>query len=139
MSLSQDPTNILMWSHYANFHKGMCLGFYNKTVTYAVKYSDEYPEIDFRLPDPNIRGLQMFKVINSKSKIWEYEKERRMVFISGTPSEVRYPGELFLIIFGVKTPQAEIKKVKSIVKDPDVLFWQCEFVPGQYRLDFTSI
>lgn len=27
VSLSKSPTNLLMWSHYANEHKGVCIGF----------------------------------------------------------------------------------------------------------------
>lgn len=134
--LSQDPANILMWSHYADFHKGMCLGFYHETLTYAVNYSDEFPRIDFKNNDPKLKGLQMYRVIHSKSKQWEYEKERRITLTPGTRSEQTYPGELFLIIFGLRTPIEDIRKVRSRIKDPSVIFWQCKYIANQYNLGF---
>lgn len=36
LSLSEINDNILMWSHYANYHKGVCLGFKTKKLNNMV-------------------------------------------------------------------------------------------------------
>jgi len=49
------PDDILMWSHYADSHRGICLGFcgrdkaqdLNDVGLYPVVYTEEYPELDF--------------------------------------------------------------------------------------------
>jgi len=137
--LSEEPLNILMWSHYAAQHKGMCIGFTNELVTYPVIYSDDFPQIDLTNSDDVIRGLQMLKVINSKSSAWSYEKERRIALVPNSPSEVRYPGKLCMIAFGVNTPQSDIEKVKAIVDRKDVKYYKCGFELNQYKLKLDSI
>lgn len=136
--LTSDPDNLLMWAHYADFHKGMCLGFYNNTLSYAINYSNEFPKIDFN-GDYSQKVHSLVKILFTKSKEWEYEQERRMVFFKDTPSEIRYPGELFLVIFGMRTEQSQIDEIKAIVNDKDVLYWKCKIVPGHYKIDFDPV
>src|SRR5690625_3874024 len=93
--------------------------------------------IELKNNDTKLRRLKMYRVIHSKSKQWEYEKERRITLTPGTRSEQTYPGELFLIIFGLRTPIEDIRKVRSRIKDPSVIFWQCKYIANQYKLAFT--
>lgn len=57
LSLSEIPDNILMWSHYANNHEGMCLEFDPRLHPSAfprlnpVRYQDVYPYIPTFFPD----------------------------------------------------------------------------------------
>lgn len=46
------PNNILMWSHYADRHRGLCLGFsidkpLGELGIYPVEYSETYPPLTF--------------------------------------------------------------------------------------------
>src|SRR5262249_53331053 len=49
LCLSECPDDILLWSHYADSHRGLCLEFdvagYSEVFPrlHAVKYQDEYP------------------------------------------------------------------------------------------------
>lgn len=51
-SFAGDPLNILMWSHYATYHEGVCLQFElardPKTFAKAlpVNYTDDYPKVN---------------------------------------------------------------------------------------------
>ena len=72
---SQKNDSILMWSHYANSHKGFCLEYDFKmlkeliTLPLPVKYCNDLPnDIDDKL-----------KLIFTKSKEWSYEEEWRLV------------------------------------------------------------
>ncbi|HGY1053520.1 TPA: DUF2971 domain-containing protein, partial [Aeromonas salmonicida subsp. pectinolytica] len=42
VSLSRNNTNILMWSHYADSHKGFCIGFSRQNNYFKVAESVRY-------------------------------------------------------------------------------------------------
>ena len=69
----------LMWSHYADHHKGICLEFAtnNDVVCAALKveYCDEYPFLD--LSDDSAE--QNLLPLISKSSNWAYEDEYRLI------------------------------------------------------------
>jgi Protein of unknown function (DUF2971) len=80
--LSEIPDNILMWSHYSDSHKGVCLQFKadkERTIfweAFKVTYQEEYPKV-------NIMDMgnktQFFDLFATKSNSWEYEQERRII------------------------------------------------------------
>lgn len=78
---SEDPRNILMWSHYANFHQGVAFQFDvsldPKVFLHAVRlnYSDDYPLIEWTNLDHNVLKPGLL----TKFKKWEYEKELRII------------------------------------------------------------
>ena len=57
LCLSECPDDILLWSHYADSHRGLCLEFdvagYSGVFPrlHAVKYANEYPDISSDFPD----------------------------------------------------------------------------------------
>lgn len=83
--LSEDSDNILMWSHYAQYHQGVVIGFdpcqLNSMTGYEihkVRYSDKRPLMTFQgngVPaHEDIVGI-----IASKAKLWSYENEWRIL------------------------------------------------------------
>jgi hypothetical protein len=113
--LSKVPDNILMWSHYASSHSGICLQFEGNVdiksifqVAYDVKYTDEYPVIDFTT-DPKDWLLE--KGLLTKAKDWEYEREYRII-CDANLKKIKFPPEsLTGIIFGLKTSTEHRKLV----------------------------
>lgn len=82
LSLSANPDNILMWSHYAQSHEGFVIEFdgdhdYFSYGTFPIDYEDERPFLDVT------RFGQDASVLYTKSKDWKYEAEYRktMVFV----------------------------------------------------------
>lgn len=80
--LSTDKANILMWSHYGDEHKGMCIEFDMNImrkaglIAYEVQYEpNEYETIYFC--DNEID--QFRKVALHKAPCWDYEKEYRII------------------------------------------------------------
>lgn len=100
---SQSPTNFLMWSHYSDFHKGICIGYSTLKKT---EKNIVYLEInDNQIESLNFEDLQYLPVIKvdyddkiqyefnqltqstealgqlvlKKSNIWKYEKEWRIL------------------------------------------------------------
>ena len=79
-SATREP--LLLWSHYAAGHRGLCVGFRQQEagglLSYAkeVKYQNEYPTVRAYLDDDPAR---FDKVVLTKSMCWAYEREWRVV------------------------------------------------------------
>ena len=82
LSMSTIWDNILMWGHYANCHKGFCIGLYEKNLRESnafgrggiVNYQNEFPKIN-PLDDIIEKSFTQthFKALN-----WQYESEFRL-------------------------------------------------------------
>lgn len=99
-SFSENVNSMLMWSHYANYHKGFCIeypikelsfGDYVSRFMYPVIYSDKiFDNTDQVILGP---GHEKFNVLRmnlaglTKSDVWSYEKEWRLLFSSGILKE----------------------------------------------------
>jgi hypothetical protein len=86
LCFSANWTNPVLWSHYANRHEGICLGFDLKSGrVQRVEYEDErlLETLDdnddpFSMPE----ALQL-RLLRTKSRHWEYEEElRRFINLS---------------------------------------------------------
>jgi len=135
------PKSFLMWSHYADSHRGACLEFDTKklyekmsglatnaispdnpisyTFPFKVRYIRKLPKFNAQEDD------DFFKWIVSKSKIWKYEDEVRMFYAAsketlervGNENEVilPFPFEyLTKIIFGNLVGAEQITLIKDI-------------------------
>lgn len=119
----------MLWSHYADKHKGVCLGFdVKEDLLEEVKYADEL--LKARLGDdedpPLIpEELQQLLMV-TKFRHWEYEDEvRRFVQLSEATKE----GELFFwpfdekmslheVILGPRCPSSELEPIRKLVSCP---------------------
>jgi hypothetical protein len=142
ISFTESPQNILMWSHYAAEHKGICLEFtlndgqaLNDVAIYKVSYERYYPEIDFE-NIWNINGLA--KILLTKSEEWGSEKELRTIRMSGNEL-YDYPVPLSGIIFGLRTSESEKSMIKEILSDKDINFQQIKLADQEYKLKIMSI
>ena len=119
ISLTEDPESILMWSHYADQHKGFCLGFQfsgawlSERGVYPVDYSRQYPELNFA-KIWYVDGLS--KILLTKSEDWKYEKEWRIIKADGEGLN-DYPGELVEVIFGLRTTEEDQEMIRRILND----------------------
>lgn len=83
----EEKDNILLWAHYANCNKGFCIEYSAldllqkfQCFLLPVVYQDSFPV----LPNINeIEALSSYRVaferVSTKSKIWSYEKEWRVI------------------------------------------------------------
>ncbi len=108
LSLSEDPINDLMWSHYAEEHRGYVLGldsthaYFNQKMSPSdelrhlrkVNYTKERPQISLM----NTNGVELFL---SKGMNWQYELEWRIMrpFTEATEIIDRRPYPIFLFSF----------------------------------------
>lgn len=117
-SFGGDPLSILMWSHYASQHRGVCLQFdvardpVNLLLALEVKYSDEYPVInwvrDFYSDNRNFAE----KTLLTKHSGWSYERERRIIVLESARQSYPFkPEALTAIIIGCRADDALIFKL----------------------------
>ena len=84
--LSEAYDSLLMWAHYANDHRGMCVEYelleFNRQLGFSpvpVVYSDERVSIHtIETLERDIQGL-FVESLTSKSPEWSYEKEWRII------------------------------------------------------------
>lgn len=98
---SADPLNILMWSHYANYHGGFVMEFkIEKSVIdntenilptdypFPIFYENTFPRINFPSSQKEIAKLIkthekmsefMKKSLLMKAECWKYEEELRLI------------------------------------------------------------
>ena len=112
---SEDTRNFLMWSHYGSNHTGISLQFQIAqdmlifTHANKVKYSDEYPVIDYL--KNNDLNKAMAQTLFHKSGDWAYEEERRIIHPNGANSYLQFnPCALTALILGCEFKATNVIK-----------------------------
>lgn len=107
--------DILMWSHYADSHKGVCLEFDG-----MAKFMAHAQEVKYSKTREPIRAYHeteeqmMEKALLTKSDRWAYEDEYRLLRYKHGPGLVEFrPHNLTGIILGANADRATIDLVKS--------------------------
>lgn len=152
LSLSEIWDNILMWSHYGDFHKGICVGFYEEKLRASnlfgkggpVVYDDNYPMIypDYSHTISEEDLLQQYYMqTHYKAKDWEYEREYRLMttfFGKADYGErtVVIPDECFAeIVLGVEFPKDKEAELTQIAKAKNIPLYRAVKVPFKFAID----
>lgn len=99
ISLSKDDNNILLWSHYAENHTGVCIGFATDSEPFNLTY-----EVDYQLERPIFRPLAadrtnlMERILLRKASIWHYEEEWRHVRVVSSQRLTDFPPNALISI-----------------------------------------
>lgn len=102
-SVSAIPNNLLLWSHYANSHTGICLGFNTKKLfdncsfssLGPVTYFDKYPNMSLLRDNEDLYYNQIY----NKSIDWHYELEFRYVKIKGADTKAKFTPDIIEEIY----------------------------------------
>ncbi len=137
--LTETRTNTLMWTHYADEHKGYCLEFDATDIdsifigAEEMQYTDEYPVVD-HLNTPND---QMFELtFLTKATKWRYEEEWRLIGAAG-PGLYEYPAHaLKSVTFGLRMEPEDKEQIRNWVKlrPNSVQFFQAVQLSASYEL-----
>lgn len=135
---SEIPNNLLMWSHYADQHKGFVFKFNTMSIEKTLRkefrtilYSDSYVsslDLDawansavFGIPHVNTR--QIHNVLLTKHTDWAYEREWRIYSqfqidetdFTGMHDDIQIPVTAIDSIYaGSRCPQHDFEEVRSI-------------------------
>lgn len=144
--LCPDVNNILMWAHYADSHRGICLEFNVQSDTICgaleVQYRDEFPMTTQYSNDERENLLPLL----AKARAWEYEHEYRLIAQDAdnrTPHDTLLTkgghlklskGALLSVIVGHLGPY---EQVQTLVRRhrPEIQVQRAHLVPNRYQLD----
>jgi hypothetical protein len=148
LSLSEVNNDILMWSHYADCHTGICLQLKipKSNKLYKVQYSQTRPQFFFADAREQDRDDARFRdaiigTLTTKSLHWEYEREWRCIDFDG-PGERPLPERMLTgIIFGCRTSDLDKEMVKAWIEfrgHPIDLFQAVE-KDGEFALEVVEV
>ncbi|NOX47778.1 MAG: DUF2971 domain-containing protein [Chlorobi bacterium] len=127
LSLTGNPLNYLMWSHYGNKHTGYCIGFDKCILNDIVQGVLSPVTYDLRIPKLRLfESIGNFhkKQLATKYKIWDYEEEYRIVKGDASKQVIKYPKEMIKRVYlGCKMKYPNKTKIISFIKSNDI---ECE-------------
>ncbi len=152
-------SNILMWSHYAAGHTGICLQFDTDCDPFSVvdalipiNYKKEIPIVnpliilrtllfDNALKQENEMQKIIFPLLNTKYCCWSYEKEWRLMArnkdvptdMSGWTSDVNEQA-LKAVYLGWKIKHDHEVRILDIVKGSNVEVYKMNIDQGKYSV-----
>lgn len=152
---SKCKDNILMWSHYADGHRGFCLEF--DRLLLQEKCNALVEDIKYKLPTftdfmKNINEINYIpsKILLSKSGHWEYEQEVRMIIFLGSDMQVlglrgrfmSFPPEALTgVIFGCLMTDEDKTTIRNMLsnKIKTTRFYEAKKINNTYELDISPI
>lgn len=147
---SEKWDSILMWTHYADNHRGYCIGFDEKMLRISqlfdkikrVEYSQNYPELDPLNKHKKIDELKYFV----KSLDWEYEKEVRLLnlyldYKTPEPNRIITLDNKFIkeVIIGLNTSKKDREEIISIARDKNIYIWQTIKAEFEFKIERYEI
>ena len=133
--------NLLLWSHYADKHRGFCLEFDTEyepfrlsSKIFPVKYSDKTPIFNpfGILFDKDSK--QFIKAIRTKSCHWAYEEEWRIFHKKGNHEYGIEPEALTGVYFGSMMPYAHKEIISLILRDSPTSLYEMHKEKGKFQV-----
>jgi len=159
--LSENPDSFLMWSHYADSHRGFIIGFDSEHEFFQKPRQDmNYPEIGFLHPveysstRPSAYGnaLTFKQEFLTKSQDWNYEREHRIIRPLDEHECITPDGNCYLFAFppesvkevllGANMENDERTKVQTILSAPDwhdVTLRQARLDKQEFKLHYDIV
>jgi hypothetical protein len=157
LCLTETRSSPLMWAHYANSHRGICVGFDRDGLEevgthihdsrgfgshiYKVQYCHELPVFDTADPPP--QGEMVRRAVRTKSSDWSYEREYRFVVgLKDNTRTWRYSNDaLAEVILGCRIDPTDEQRIREILQKKDLrpALFRAVIRRGQYALDFRRI
>jgi hypothetical protein len=145
LCLSRKRDDILMWSHYAEQHTGICLGFDTKKWPILqdhakhINYQDKYPRVNALGPR---RESAVQDIVFRKSTRWCYEEEWRVVRAATESQQYIFPPEALVeVIFGYRVSSRDMKMVIIMAyrSSCDPTFWKTAPSDDRYELEVKPL
>lgn len=139
---SEKKNNILMWSHYADYHKGICLEFDHSDPKLfsaeRVSYSPDYPQYNLFSTEVEEKNAKYF----TKSEDWTYEAEYRIVIPNFAEKAKGFEPQIITgVIIGCCMPNEQIEEVKEVLqtRKTPVTLYQARKKERDFGLDIIQI
>ena len=143
LCLTSKRNDILMWSHYADGHSGICLEFDTKHEFFGralpVRYLERRPAIN---PFRQSYEEMLDAAILTKAQHWEYEDEWRIIEYNSGPGIYGYPpAALTGIILGTRISDSQALEIENLIKQerPPVKLYRAKSDDQLYAVGITQI
>lgn len=145
--LTPDEKNLLMWSYYADSHRGFCIGYNAKYLVRCglfslggeIAYANGFPKMPLFLTK-NDRPL--IKLLFTKWEVWKHEKEYRFVHNYKRGKVYTLPKQAITeVILGCNVPEKQRMAFVNIVTKalPHVKIYQIEQCKKAFGLEKKPI
>lgn len=153
-SFCEEHTQLLMWSHYADNHKGFCIEYniskwkpndIRNRILHPVIYQTEFYDVTEHLLSQVQKQTfnNLYPVISgsTKSKEWEYEKEWRFIFQIGDsfPTQNYSMSCQSKVFLGHRISLENKNKILDIAKEIHLPVFQSKPSKEKYKLEFELI
>lgn len=147
--LSAVPDQVLMWSHYASSHTGICLRFNTRLpqtdlpdLAYKVAYQADRPIVNRVIAPDDYE--QLFEAMLVKADFWAYEEEYRLFRpdrMNGAGCENFASDRLDGVIFGARCSPEDRQMVMGWIEERGggVDLFEAIPDPRHYRLEARSL
>ena len=147
---SESNDNLLMWSHYANKGRGICLEF----DVCGIKPLGDLLQVKYSTSPPDVNGLDLYmdgnlfqQLLSCKSVEWKYEREWRLFIFdrNGLKKSNRcrpYSEEtLKAVYFGSEIAPSEREKVIATLQEigSKAEIWQGTRSHHEYKIVFNRL
>lgn len=158
---SETPFNMLMWSHYANKHSGICVEYdFSKlfstvpnSLLLPVEYTNKRPLLPVEMVVVSRNGsyewdqskIQMLlpallKSLAIKSEIWSYEREwRHIIFTKDIPNRLACLPIISKIILGINISPENREKVLTIAKEKGIPVYIASMKSDKYEMVWSKL
>lgn len=143
-SFSGLPDHMLMWSHYADHHRGFCIeydcreGTKLRELAHKVRYEDSLPRLtaaDFAPPNSE-KTLDVLWL--TKSTSWSYEQEWRVMMAKGN-KDYQAPSSLVSVIFGARMPESDrVMVAQALRHQPNIEFKEAILKEGEFIIEIIA-
>ncbi len=142
MCLSEVHDDILMWAHYADSHRGVCLVFDPSDPFFAtaqpVLYRDDRPHVN---PLLHTHDQMLDAAMLTKSKHWFYEREWRIIQYSKGAGVYTVPaGALVQVVLGAEMSAEVEAKVRQWASEavPKISVIRASLSPTQFKVEIKG-
>jgi hypothetical protein len=133
---SKEYSNYLLWSHYAKSHEGYCIEFdfskylqkenehedlffltleNKKVYAFSIVYNTYNIQAE-KKSNNKFNFQQTINIVSHKNKIWDYEKEYRLITSSKESLNLKIPKDVITgVYYGLKVSDNDIKKEEKYI------------------------
>lgn len=151
LSFSESNDNALMWSHYANGHRGMSLEFDMAKWPEKVRTGYYLARVEYAMcrPLPTLTPQEqaavetLKKIAFTKHEDWRYEKEWRMIcsFKNHCDPFLRFPKDALTgVIFGLRITDEDRCLMEHVIREakyPNLTIFEASEDHDKFRVNIS--
>lgn len=143
-SLSCTPLEELLWAHYAASHTGFCIEF---DIDVLINYElNDYSILHVKYKEgPETITVDDFeekkfleKMFGIKSKVWEYEKEIRVITSASGTHNYDFRA-VKAIYFGLRMPEIQKKELMQKLQGRGINYYQVQLKALSYKFEHVPV